>query len=160
MPGRIDRVAVRWGRVRDGRIMLRYRIDGAQGLILPKPAPPGRADGLWQTTCCELFVSLGGGHYREYNFSPSGQWAAYGFSGYRSPTGDHEPLAAPEIACDSGASVFTLTVFLAADELAGASHAALSAVLAEDRRLSYWALRHPGLKPDFHEPSCFVLPVP
>ena len=140
--------------------MLRWRVDGAQALVLPKAAPPIRADDLWKTTCCELFVSLGEGRYREYNFSPSGQWAAWDFSGYRSRSGDHEPLAAPEITVDSGTSVFTQTVFLAAEELTGANHAALTAVLAEDRRLSYWALRHPRLEPDFHDPTCFVLPVP
>jgi hypothetical protein len=157
---KVERVSVRWGRVADGRIMLRWRVDGAQALVLPKPAPPTRADDLWKSTCCELFVSLGQGRYREYNFSPSGQWAAWDFSGYRSRSGNHEPLAVPEIAVDTGASVFTLTVFLSGEELAGASHAALTAVLAEDRRLSYWALRHPGLQPDFHDPTCFVLPVP
>ncbi len=160
MPGKIETVSMRWGRVRDGRIMLRFRVDGAQGLVLPKPAPAERADDLWKATCCELFVNLGDGRYREYNFSPSGQWAAYDFAGYRARTGDHEPVAPPEIAVDSGASVFTLTVFLGETELTGATQAAVSAVLAEDRRLSYWALRHPGLQPDFHNPACFVLPVP
>lgn len=160
MPAKVERVAVRWGRVADGRIMLRWRIDGASALVLPKPARPARADDLWKNTCCELFVSLGEGRYREYNFSPSGQWAAWDFSGYRSRSGDHEPLAAPEISVDSGTSVFTLTVFLSGKELVNANHAALTAVLAEDRRLSYWALRHPRLQPDFHDPTCFVLPVP
>jgi hypothetical protein len=160
-PGQVAKVAVRWGRVRDGRIMLRYRIDGGQGLVIPKLAPPLRTDQLWANTCCELFVSLGGGRYREYNFSPSGQWAAYNFAGYRTRSGDHDPLTMPEIAVDRGAEVFTLTVFLAADELAGAQRANLTAVLKEERdRRSFWALRHPGLNPDFHDPTCFVLPVP
>jgi hypothetical protein len=159
MPERIERVAVRWGRVGNARIMLRFRIDGAQGLVIPKPAPPERTDGLWQTTCCELFLDLGGGRYREFNFSPSGQWAAYDFFGYRALAGDYKPSSPPKISVDIGTSVFTLTVFLAAQEFAGADHAALSAVLAEHRRLSYWALRHQGLKPDFHDPTCFVLPV-
>ncbi len=160
MPAKAERVAVRWGRLADGRIMLRWRVDGAQALVVPKPAAPVRTDDLWKTTCFELFVSLGDGRYREYNFSPSGQWAAWDFSGYRSRSGDHAPLAVPEIAFDSGANVFTLTVFLSGQELAEANHAALTAVLAEDRRLSYWALRHPRLEPDFHDPTCFVLPVP
>ena len=159
MPERIARVAVRWGRVGNERIMLRYRIDGAQGLVIPKPVQPERTDGLWHATCCELFLSLGGGRYREFNFSPSGQWAAYEFAGYRTKAKDYDPHSPPKISVDIGTSVFTLTAFLSAAEFAGASHAALSAVLAEPRRLSYWALHHSGLKPDFHDPTCFVLPV-
>ena len=42
-----------------------------------------RADDLWRTTCFELFVAGEGTAYREYNFSPSGQWAAYDFDDYR-----------------------------------------------------------------------------
>lgn len=161
MPGEIAGVALRWGRLRDGRIMLRFRVDGCQRLKLPAPAAPVRTDELWRTTCFELFLADGGGLYREFNFSPSGQWAAYAFSGYRNRIGDHEPVCPPEIAIDSGPSVFTLTAFLAGSELDGARSASPSAVLEEERgRLSYWALRHPGLKPDFHNPACFVAPLP
>lgn len=43
-----------------------------------------RADELWQTTCFELFLRRPGEEtYLEYNFAPSGQWAAYGFDAYR-----------------------------------------------------------------------------
>ena len=35
---------------------------------------------------------------------------------------------------------------------------ALSAVIEESAgRVSYWALRHPEGKPDFHHPACFAL---
>lgn len=160
-PDRIQKVTVRWGRVRDGRMMLRYRLDGCDGLVVTAQMPPSRADELWTTTCCELFVSQGGGRYREYNFSPSGQWAAYDFSGYRTRIGNLEPHSWPEISIDRGRSVFTLTVFLPEAEFAGAECAMLSMVVEEQGgRLSYWAARHAGTKPDFHNPACFVLPVP
>lgn len=161
VPGKVEGLAVRWGRVRDGRVMLRYRLDGCTDVVLPKRRSTARTDELWRSTCFELFLSDGGGRYREYNFSPDGRWAAYAFNGYRNRVGNHDPVAVPEIAMDSGQSVLTVTVFLDEAELAGASHAALTAVVEEARgRMSYWALRHPGLKPDFHEPTCFVLPVP
>lgn len=53
-------------------------------LSLPAPVAPGRADGLWRSTCFELFLldPVTGG-YREFNFSPSGEWAAYEFDSYR-----------------------------------------------------------------------------
>ena len=161
MPGTVTGLSVRWGRVADGRMMLRYRLDGCGDVILPAKPAMGRADELWRTTCFELFVADADGGYREFNFAPSGQWAAYRFSGYRNSAGDYAPIAEPEIVMDRGATVLTVTVFLAAEEFAASSRASLTAVVEESRsRMSYWAHRHSGLKPDFHEPTCFVLPVP
>lgn len=161
MPGAVTGLSVRWGRLADGRMMLRYRLDGCGDVVLPRGPASGRADDLWHTTCFELFIADVGGCYREFNFAPSGQWAAYRFSGYRNLAGDYEPIIEPEIITDSGASVLTVTVFLSAQEFAGSSHTSLTAVVEEKRkRMSYWADRHPGLKPDFHNPACFVLPVP
>ena len=38
---------------------------------------------------------------------------------------------------------------------------ALCAVIEEQGgQKSYWAARHAGEKPDFHNPACFILPVP
>lgn len=161
MPGAVTGVSVRWGRVADGRMMLRYRLDGCSDVILPARSAEGRADELWRTTCFELFIADSGGSYREFNFAPSGQWAAYRFSGYRNSVGDYAPIAEPEIIMDQGASVLTVTAFLAAEEFANSRYVSLTAVVEESRaRMSYWADRHPGLKPDFHNPACFALPVP
>jgi len=55
-----------------------------EALALPAAVFPARADGLWQRTCFELFLrDPGTGGYLEFNFSPSGEWAAYQFDGYR-----------------------------------------------------------------------------
>ena len=56
---------------------LTYRVDGGERLVLPAPDLPYRTDGLWRTTCFELFLMAGEGPaYVEFNFSPSSQWAA------------------------------------------------------------------------------------
>jgi hypothetical protein len=61
----------------------------------PAPEVPQRADGLWRTTCFELFArDPRSGAYLEFNMSPSGCWAAYAFDSYRE--GMRE-LAVPEI---------------------------------------------------------------
>jgi hypothetical protein len=52
-------------------------------LKLPPAKAPERTDGLWETTCFELFLLYSDGGYIEFNFSPSGQWAAYRFDSYR-----------------------------------------------------------------------------
>ncbi|MGL1576692.1 hypothetical protein ACSTHJ_00150, partial [Vibrio parahaemolyticus] len=38
-------------------LTLRFKVAGAQALIVPPLAGKGRADGLWQTTCFELFIA-------------------------------------------------------------------------------------------------------
>lgn len=54
-------------------------------MALPAPCAPARVDGLWQHSCFELFLSnTDDGSYCEFNFSPSGEWAAYAFDSYRS----------------------------------------------------------------------------
>jgi hypothetical protein len=66
----------------------------AEWLRLPPPAPPARADGLWRQTCFEMFLrDPSSGEYLEFNFSPSGQWAAWRFDGY--PTGRSDLEVAP-----------------------------------------------------------------
>ena len=52
--------------------------------VIPKLSEPWRADELWQTTCFEAFLMAeDGAGYREWNFAPTGNWAAYDFTGYR-----------------------------------------------------------------------------
>ena len=68
-----------------------------EALRLPKPVAAARADDLWATTCFELFVRRPGERsYIEFNFSPSGRWAAYAFDDYREGRRDLD-IAAPRI---------------------------------------------------------------
>lgn len=160
IPSTVQKVSVRWKELSDGRLMLRFRVDGVAGLVVPEPLSPVRADDLWQTTCFELFLNDGEGRYREFNFSPSRQWAAYRFDGYRSNGRDYDPWRTPEILAEKGQSVFMLTAFIGQSELKGVQSAALSAVLEEDGEIrTYWALAHGGDKPDFHDPACFRVPL-
>ena len=53
-------------------------------LRIPAPQPPHRADNLWRHTCFEAFFRYKGEQaYCEFNFAPSGEWAAYAFCNYR-----------------------------------------------------------------------------
>jgi len=134
-------------------------------LRLPDAQPAEAADDLWRHTCCELFVrAAGDAAYREFNFSPSGQWASYCFSAYRirdASRQDHS-LPAPRIEFASSAAGWTLQARLAAAALpkaaAGQIELGIAAVLeAADGSLSYWALRHAAARPDFHIRESFVL---
>jgi hypothetical protein len=68
--------------------------------------------------------------YREINLSPSGNWAAYGFDGYRSGMAP-APLAPPVIEVVPG-ETFTMTAQLSPDVTRGATHAGLTAVIEEE----------------------------
>lgn len=155
--------------VRDAanRLMFSFRLDGATArLQVPDAGPALRADGLWQHSCFEAFLRVDDAEcYYEFNFSPSGAWAAYRFAGRR--TGRSLPvMAAPVIAAERATESFGLSVILPLAGLPDLAHAAaiqagLAAVIEDDHgTLSYWALAHASPQPDFHDPASFRLIVP
>lgn len=143
--------------VRRGVSVLRWRVIGDPPLMAPLAASL-RTDGLWQTTCFELFVKpMDGDAYYEFNFAPSTQWAAYRLEGYRGGMADL-PLPVPVI--EPLADGVRVTVDLT-DLPTGAWRFGLTAVIEEaDGTKSYWAIAHPPEKPDFHDPACFALELP
>lgn len=145
-----------------GGLDLVFSVESAGLLELPPAAPPGRRDGLWQATCFELFVRTKGKAYREYNFAPSSEWAAYSFEDYREGMRDLPLNSGPQISARSQADRFDLFVMLPPEALPEeASLLGISVVIVEagDVR-SYWALAHPPDKPDFHHAACFAAPLP
>ena len=128
----------------------------AKRFVIAEDAECERADELWKTTCFEAFLKNPGSEgYREWNFSPSGQWAAYDFTARRDGRSNAK-VAAPYIRVEDNLIWWAMGVTIAVDaELEWAL--GLSAVLEEkDGTKSYWALAHPpGDKPDFHDPLCF-----
>jgi hypothetical protein len=157
-------VKVQIERHEQGAIWLEYCVYGAEALVLPTPAAPRRADELWKTTCFELFCTKPDREgYFEFNFSPSFEWAAYAFDGYRA--GQKElPAQNPEIEISSqlGEHFFLAAEPWPPELVSDAAKLGLSAILEEtDGTKSYWALAHPDpAKPDFHHPDCFTLQLP
>jgi hypothetical protein len=149
--------------VAGSKLLLEYRLraDLAQ-LAIPRRTKPQRADRLWEHTCFEAFVAPAkSARYNELNFSPSTQWAAYAFDGYRNgmrPLAIAEP---PAIAIATTADELRVT---AGVELAAFADApwpwriGLTAVV-EDRAGSraYFALGHPRDEPDFHDAAAFTV---
>jgi len=128
----------------------------AARFVIPEPAEPERADDLWQTTCFEAFLRAEGDDvYREWNFAPSGRWAAYDFAAYREGRTNPE-VAAPYIRVEDNLTWWGLgaAIAVAADV---DWQLGLSVVLEEtDGTRSLWAIAHPDGKPDFHSPVCFA----
>ena len=143
---------------RPGVAMARYRVEGIDTLVTPAFTGRGRQDELWRTTCFELFMHTGETAYREFNFCPSGRWAAYDFDGYRQGMRDCELETIPEVDVRSGDMLMTVNVTLSDADLAERGAVALCAVIEETGgHKSYWALAHGGAEPDFHDPACFTL---
>jgi hypothetical protein len=129
----------------------------AARFVIPDALEPARADNLWQSTCFEAFLTWEGTDaYREWNFAPSGNWAAYDFSGYREGMSKADVAAPPYIRLEDNLTWWTLgaTISIESDQ---SWQLGLSAVLEEkDGTKSYWALAHAAEKPDFHHADCFV----
>jgi hypothetical protein len=121
---------------------VRYVLEGdLDALLIPAlvVSLSQRVDKLWQHTCFEIFLaSSESDEYCEFNFSPSTQWAAYSFASYR--TGMRDLDVTPVV------------------RLRRHPHAAV--IELDDGAISYWALAHPGGKPDFHHRDGFVLKLP
>jgi hypothetical protein len=128
-------------------------------LVLPSPARPERAEGLWQHSCFELFLRKPGADgYFEFNFSPSGEWAAFSFDAYRTGMRPFD-IAAPSVGAAVGPDAIQL--LLSVPLPPSAWEVGLAAVIEDvGGNLSYWALAHPSDKPDFHHPDSFALQFP
>ena len=143
----------------DAWLRVRWRVDGAQALVVPPFAGRGRADELWRTTCFELFLKPEGGEgYVELNLSPSERWAAYDFSGYRDGMADRPASREPDCSIRLGSSFAIFDAAIPRDVLPALPAAGtFTAVIEEEGgTISYWAITHPEAKPDFHDPACFV----
>lgn len=144
-------------------LRVRWRIEGSQELVVPPFAGKGRADGLWQTTCFELFLKpKGGAPYVELNLSPSERWNAYDFDSYRAGMRERPFPREPECTMRQGSR---FAIFDAAIPVAGLPNhdcaMGLAAILEEEGGVkSYWALAHPEGKPDFHSAACFAAELP
>jgi hypothetical protein len=156
-------VAASW--TQDNALIFTYALKADLArLRIPRPRPSCKADRLWQHTCFEAFVSVKGeAEYHEFNFAPSGEWAAYRFQRYRDPTPVEDEKLVPRITVRNAPDQLDLDATIRLDHAPPISpnawlHLALCAVIEDHSgKLSYWAFRHPPGNPDFHHPDCFVL---
>ncbi len=161
-PDAVSRIEVEVVR-RESLLELRYLVTGRiSDLCLTPFSEQRRGDELWQHSCFEAFIrEPGQERYVELNFSPSGEWAAYRFAGYRSGRADAapEPLRLKTLLAEDG---FELRATYLLDLPAQAPwQVNLTTIIEEaDGRKSYWALAHPPGKADFHHDDGFVLHLP
>lgn len=127
---------------------------------MPAPTPVGRVDGLWRHTCLEAFARAPDGGYAEFNFSPSTEWAAYSFNGYREGMSTLTETSVEVRAPERSDGELKLTAFVSWFGWMRTARLGFSAVIEDvDGAKTYWALAHPSDKPDFHHPDSFALPM-
>ncbi len=157
-------------RRKPGALSLGFRLHGDLTQVrIPAPRAPRLATQLWVHTCFEAFVAIAGTDaYHEFNFAPSGEWAAYAFRSYRNGAlvGDEafaSEAPGPAIAArhtDAHLEVDATVPLapLSSRHARAVLRLGLSAVVeSTGGSLSYWALRHPAGKPDFHQRDAWVL---
>ena len=142
-----------------GGLSVDYLLDGdIERLRIPAPRPARVAERLWHHTCCEIFVARRGANgYREFNLSPSGEWAAYDFTRYREGHLLDDAALAPGIVVRNGQGKLELSASIAIPDWPELLVALAAVIEEKSGALSYWALRHAPGKPDFHHPCGFVL---
>jgi hypothetical protein len=161
----VEEIEARVNWTRDNALAFTYVLKGdLMRLRIPLPRPSRRTDRLWQHTCFEAFVALKSNpKYYEFNFAPSGQWAAYSFQRYRVGTPLEDDIPTPKITSRKLANGLDLEAIVHLGSLPviqpeACLQLALCAVIEDENgTLSYWALKHPPGKPDFHHPDGFTL---
>jgi hypothetical protein len=163
-PETVRAIQVLVRRSASAELQMTFRLDGdIPRILLSPPGVPRIATQLWRHTCFEAFIAVERQPaYHEFNFAPSGGWAVYAFSGYRSAGPLADEMMRPHIAVRATGSRLELDAFVRLDGLSAIHPRAslrigLSAVIEASDGLSYWALRHPADKPDFHHADGFAL---
>lgn len=144
------------------RLSIAYFLEGDTAPIAwPEKSTGARADNLWRATCFEAFVRAAGGEaYVEFNFSPSTNWAAYRFTAYRTGMAPcpSASIRIRQIEIGPRRAVLIADAHCPALGRSGRNlEIGLSAIIrTKTGETSYWALAHPGPKPDFHHSGGFV----
>jgi len=148
---------------RSNTAALSYTIRGPmEEIVVPAPVEtPLRMGRLWEETCLEFFLaSKDSPQYWEINLSPSGQWNIYRFSAYREGMQEEAAFASLPFRVERGKDSFSLDVELHLDRIISPNtplHVGISAAIKLRRnQMTYWALSHPGQKPDFHRRESFI----
>jgi hypothetical protein len=150
-------------------LRFRYVLEGDIDTVrIPALSVARPTDELWKHTCFEAFIASDGEEYRELNFSPSTEWAAYSFASYRKGMAPVALASSPRIEVTRSGTQLIVEVRVASAGLLPESWRApgarlrisLTAVIEDTNgRIAYWALKHAPDKPDFHHSAGFILEV-
>ena len=150
----------------ENRISIWFHLTTTANCALPsrKDNPCLRKRELWKDTCFELFLTRPDSpEYWELNVAPEGHWDMYRFQDYRKGMVREERVHIPTSRIFLTDGAFTLHCNLCLDNLGLENYplsVGMSCVLRHKTDdLSYWALAHNQVHPDFHDRRAFRLPL-
>jgi hypothetical protein len=158
-------IQINWRVDAHGLLNCEFAFHQASGVDFGSIHKPVRQTSLWENTCLEWFLKpKGESKYWEFNVSPNGAWDVFSFDQYRKGMCE-EPLihVGPSLTknVSENAILFQILWNLSAiGEWFCDNHyeLAISCVVVsnETRSKSYWSIKHPSEKPDFHHPDSFT----
>lgn len=124
---------------------------------------PSRKHELWKTTCFETFFGVSGSEaYWELNLSTGGSWNFYSFDAYRNTSEPREDQRVTKIGFVKAHEDETITRLeikfpIQSLNLKGKLEVSLNSVIEfKNKEKAYYALKHAGDKPDFHQRDLFI----
>lgn len=116
---------------------------------------------LWEKSCFELFIKTKEDSYIEFNFSPEFEWNCFYFPKKGDPLLEYARMDFVKFDILLSLDVFHLIVEIDKKRFPdgffqGPLHAGISSVIKEKNgRMSYWALSHEDIRPNFHHFDSF-----
>jgi len=149
---------------RNNGLKMLYEISGPlEGIAIPPLSErPERMDRLWESTCFELFLKEEDKeNYWEFNLSPSGHWNVFRFTAYRQGMQEEALFNSLPFTINAGRNLLRLRIEVNIEKILAREKVINAGICAvtEDRRgrIAYWAMAHPGRRPDFHRPGSFII---
>ncbi len=137
--------------------------DTGQLIYCGENQKPSRKHELWKTTCFETFFGLEGKDaYWELNLSIGGSWNFYSFDAYRNPLEPREESKVTKIGFNkvqegNGITRLEVAIPIQSLNLQGKLEISLNSVIEfKNKEKAYFAIKHVGAKPDFHQRDSFV----
>lgn len=150
--------------VEEGVLQIDFQIQDKERMILFSEVESlGRQDELWKATCFEAFWSEGGQEkYWELNVSTNGNWNVYRFEKYRAPAPPQpeEKIQSIDFKKSEVGNVWSIGIKIPLAQH-GLPYKKLdigltSVIEFKNNEKSYYAIKHVGSKPDFHQRESFV----
>lgn len=146
-------------------VFLSFRIQKGMELIdLGIPTPNrSRLIKLWEKTCFELFIKNQNDNYIEFNFSPNFEWNSFYFNKKGDALKQWEPMKIPATEILLSHDHFFLFVNIKKEyfpkeffDTKNELTAGITSVIKDKSgSLSYWALSHNDIRPNFHHFDSF-----
>ncbi len=150
----------------DDKLSITCTLLGAiHDFAIPPPADvQARMDGLWEETCIELFLAARDrDHYWEFNLAPTGHWNVYRFTSYRKGMWQEHVFKSLPFTVEARRNALHFSLDIATDRILPAGQPAKIGIAAvmqkKNGETTYWALSHPGPRPDFHRRDSFIIEI-